>query len=75
MLLWYQTTETLPGSPAIAHGHSTRALGGAAIAVGCDHVWPQSFETVIMIWLASGVGPLPQPPVPFALRGSVSQVR
>ena len=39
---WYQTTETLPASPAATHGQNTRVLPGAVTVIGFDHVFPRS---------------------------------
>src|SRR4051812_35454025 len=73
--LWYQTTETLPGSPPTAHGHTTRWPAGAAMSTGADHVLPKSFETAILIWLGNGAGSPPQPVLLFSSRVFVSQTR
>src|SRR5438874_4457141 len=60
--VWYQTTLTLPASPATAHGQNARALAGAATVLGADQVWPKSFEYEIAILFASGVSAPSQPP-------------
>src|SRR6266581_3276421 len=54
--VWYQTTETLPASPAVIHGQKTRALPGCARAIGVDHVFPRSLVDVSMIEFGAGVG-------------------
>src|SRR5256885_4898578 len=73
--VWYQTTLTLPASPATAHGQNARALAGEATARGADHVWPKSFEYDIRTLLAAGVSAPSQPPLVPAWRGSVSHTR
>src|SRR3954451_19552467 len=78
--VWYQTIDSLPASPATAHGHSTRALGGLATATGADHVCPKSFDTAIMMWFGAGLGVVTaglsvQPPLVFVTRSFVSQIR
>src|SRR3954447_1893362 len=42
--VWYQTTLTLPLSPAVIHGQKTRLPAGAAIVCGVDQVAPKSGE-------------------------------
>src|SRR4051794_37449277 len=44
LLVSYQTTFALPGSPAMTHGHSTRWVGGAATTIGVDQCSPRSAE-------------------------------
>src|SRR3954451_22022020 len=73
--LWYQTTETLPGSPPMAHGHTARCPAGAAMSTGADHVCPKSFDTAILIWLGRGAGSPPQPVLLFLSRVLVSHTR
>ena len=72
--VWYQTTETLPASPAAIHGHRTR-VPGCATVTGADHVFPRSFVEIIMIEFAAGVAAPLQPPLVPAWRSSVSQTR
>src|SRR4051794_9981205 len=72
--VWYQTTETLPGSPAATHGQNTRVPGWATVA-GADHVLPRSFVEIIMIEFAAGVAAPLQPPIVPAWRSSVSHTR
>src|SRR3954452_23715128 len=71
----YQTTLSLPASPATAHGHSARTFDGDAIACGADQVAPKSFEKDIRTWLGAGVGLPSQPPAVPACEGLVSQIR
>src|SRR5947208_9684116 len=66
--VWYQTTETLPASPAAIHGQKTRALPGRATAIGVDHVLPRSFVEVSMIEFGAGVAAPSQPPLVPAWR-------
>src|SRR3954447_7850663 len=75
LFVWYQTTLTLPASPATAHGQKARALAGDATARGADQVWPKSLEYDITTWLGAGVSAPSHPPVVPAWRGSVSQIR
>src|SRR4051794_2536146 len=80
LLVWYQTIDSLPASPATAHGHSTRAFGGLAMATGADQVCPKSFDTAIMMWFGAGSGTgftglSVQPPLVFLTRSFVSQIR
>src|SRR4051794_2371429 len=70
--VWYQTTETLPESPAATHGQKTRALPGCATVTGADHVFPRSFVEIIMIEFAAGVASPLQPPDVPACRSFVS---
>src|SRR6267154_375769 len=72
--VWYQTTETLPASPAAIHGQSTR-VPGCATVTGADHVLPRSFVESIMIEFAAGVAAPEHPPAFPALRAFVSQTR
>src|SRR3954452_13978054 len=58
---WYQTTETLPGSPATIQGQNTRPRGVWATTTGRDHVRPKSCETIILIELGAGPEPPSQP--------------
>src|SRR6266699_985209 len=61
--VWYQTTETLPASPAVTHGQKTRAFAGAAIVIGADHVRPKLDDDAIITLLGAALGPPLQPPV------------
>src|SRR5690242_5656494 len=72
--VWYQTTETLPASPAAIHGHSTR-VPGCVTVIGVDQVLPRSFVYMSMIEFGAGVSAPLQPPLVPACRLSVSQVR
>src|SRR6266545_5310474 len=49
--VWYQTTDTLPASPAAIHGQKTR-VPGCAIVTGADHVAPRSVVETSMIEFA-----------------------
>src|SRR5438105_15623381 len=71
--VWYQTTETLPASPATSHGQSTRVSGCATVS-GADHVLPRSLVESSMIEFAAGVGAPLQPPLVPDWRLSVSHV-
>src|SRR5437667_10070542 len=70
--VWYQTTETLPASPAAIHGQKTRVPGWATVT-GADQVLPRSFVEIMLIEFAAGVGAPLQPPLVPAWRSSVSQ--
>src|SRR5205085_2401659 len=70
--VWYQTTETLPASPAAIHGQSTR-VPGCATVIGADHVRPRFFVASIMIEFGAGVCAPLQPPLVPAWRSLVSQ--
>src|SRR5438552_13965041 len=70
--VWYQTTETLPESPAAIQGQNTR-VPGCATVTGADQVWPRFFVETIMIEFGAGVGAPLQPPLVPAWRLSVSQ--
>src|SRR5919202_660192 len=59
--VWYQTTETLPASPAAIHGHKTR-IPGCETVTGADQVWPRFFVEIIMIEFGAGVRAPLQPP-------------
>src|SRR5919199_1220521 len=70
--VWYQTTDTLPESPAAIHGQNTR-VPGCATVTGADQVWPRLFVETIMIEFGPGArAPLGPPLVP-AWGSSVSQ--
>src|SRR5437660_4940969 len=71
--VWYQTTETLPASPATSHGQSTRVSGCATVS-GADHVLPRPLVESSMIEFAAGVGAPLQPPLVPDWRLSVSHV-
>ena len=71
--VWYQTTETLPASPAAIHGQKTRAFDGCATANGFVQVFPRSFVEIIRIWFGAGVSAPSQPPLVPAWRVLVSQ--
>src|ERR671931_700237 len=73
--VWYQTTETLPASPAATHGQRTRAAAGCATTTGDDHVLPRSFVETSMIEFGAGVGSPLQPPLVPACRSFVSHTR
>ena len=68
--VWYQTIETLPASPAITHGHTTRVFVALTIVAGADHVLPQSFENDICTEFGAGVCAPLHPPVVPACRWS-----
>src|SRR4051794_39236023 len=51
---WYQTTETLPASPAAIHGQKTRPEFVCATVIGVDHVLPKSREIDSLTLFASG---------------------
>src|SRR3954447_9931304 len=42
--VWYQTTLTLPGSPAATHGQNVRCPAGAATVIGAFQCAPRSGE-------------------------------
>src|SRR4051795_8250885 len=54
---WYQTTETLPASPAATHGQKTRPESLCATVTGADQVVPKSFDTAIRTLLGVGWSP------------------
>ena len=85
---WYQTTPTLPVSPAVTHGHSRRCPVRRATTFGALHVLPPSLDTDISTEFASGVcagAGVPKPSLPESVGGqpvveelsrwSVSQTR
>ena len=71
--VWYQTTETLPASPAAIHGQKTRAFPGRATAAGADQVAPMSFVKTIWIEFGAGVSAPSHPPLVPDCRSFVSQ--
>ena len=73
--VWYQTTDTLPASPAAIHGQNTLTPSVCATVTGADQDLPRSVVETSMIELAAGVLAPLQPPVVPAWRSSVSQTR
>src|SRR3954467_6745985 len=68
LCVWYQTTETLPASPAAIHGQKTRAFAGAATSIGPPQDLPRLDVHIIRMRFGAADGPPLQPPVVLALR-------